>query len=296
MATRKSRPAVVGLGLCVVDHLYWVDGLDLGAERTRYTARKVAAGGMVATALVQAVRSGCAARLLSVLGEDEDARLVLRSLRAAGVSTRGIVMSAKVPTSQAVVLVDAKSGERRFLVPDRTKVERRGPRLDLRAIRKGVPLLVDGHYPIDALRAVKRARKVGAPVVGDFNRPTADNLELLPYADYLIVPESFVAEYHDGSAGEALLRLQDEFGGFPIVTQGARGGLFLDGSRVRRFRSPKVKVADTTGAGDAFHGAFAAGIAQGLGFEANLTRAAKAGARACTRQGGMTAVAGRRLP
>jgi sulfofructose kinase len=279
-----------------VDHLYWVEGLDLGAERTRYAARKVAAGGMVATALVQAVRSGCAAKLLSVLGEDEEGRFVARSLRAAGVSTRGVVTSPKVPTSQAVVLVDAKSGERRFLVPDRTKVERRGPRLDLGAIRKGVPLLVDGHYPIDALRAVRRAREQGAPVISDFNRPTADNRKLLPFVDYLIVPESFVTEYHPGSPADALLRLHDEFGGTPIVTQGARGGLYLDGGHVRRFESPKVKVVDTTGAGDAFHGAFAAGLAQGIGFEKNLSRAAREGARACTRAGGMTAVAGSALP
>ena len=49
-------------------------------------------------------------------------------------------------------------------------------------------------------------------------------------------------------------------------------------------------MRDTTGAGDAFHGAFTAGLAQGLSLEANIERAAKAGARACTRHGGMTAV------
>ena len=285
---------MVGLGLCVVDHLYWVRDLDLGAERTRYSRRLVAAGGMVATALVQAVRSGCRARLLSVLGDDDEGRWARRSLREAGVGTRDIVTSPRVPTALAVVLVDESTGERRFLLTDRTKVERRGPRLALGAIRRGVPLLVDGHYPIDALRAVRRAREVGAPVVADFTRPSPANLRLLPYVDYPVLPESFVSAYHAGSARDALRRLHDAFGGTPVFTQGARGGLYLDGHRIRRFRSPKVKVRDTTGAGDAFHGAFAAGLAQGLPLDVNVARAARAGAQACTRPGGMTAVSARR--
>ena len=39
--------------------------------------------------------------------------------------------------------------------------------------------------------------------------------------------------------------------------------------------------------GDAFHGAFAAGLAQGLSFERNLARAAACGARCCTGLGGV---------
>jgi sugar/nucleoside kinase (ribokinase family) len=43
-----------------------------------------------------------------------------------------------------------------------------------------------------------------------------------------------------------------------------------------------VGVRDTTGAGDAFHGAFAAGIAQGLDLRSAIERAARAGALCCT--------------
>ena len=87
-----------------------------------------------------------------------------------------------------------------------------------------------------------------------------------------------------------LFRLRDECGCTPVLTQGARGGLWLDGARPRRFRSPRVRVCDTTGAGDAFHGAFAAGLAQGLSWSANLARAARSGARCCTAMGGFAAV------
>ena len=57
---------------------------------------------------------------------------------------------------------------------------------------------------------------------------------------------------------------------------------------LRRFRAPRVRVVDSTGAGDVFHGAFAAGVAQGLPLARNLARASRAGALACTALGGMT--------
>ena len=55
-------------------------------------------------------------------------------------------------------------------------------------------LLVDGHFPEQALRAVKRARRLGAKVIADLNRPRPGSLALLPYVDYAIVPLEFGAE------------------------------------------------------------------------------------------------------
>ena len=107
-------PRVVGLGLCVVDHLYRVDGLDLSSGRLRYRERRVANGGMTATALAQAAALGCDAHLLSAVGDDPEGRFLRRTLRGLGVHTGRLVLSKRTPTTVAVVLVEAKSGERRF--------------------------------------------------------------------------------------------------------------------------------------------------------------------------------------
>lgn len=280
----------MGLGLCVVDHLYRVERLDAEEERTRYGEHVVSAGGMVATALAQAALLGCGARLLSVVGNDEYGRFARRSLRATGVDTRRLVLSDELRTTVAVVLVERRSGARRFLVPDRRGLERRAPDLDLAPIRRGTVLLVDGHFPAQAARAVAAAAQHGVPVVGDFNRPSASALRLLRQVDFPVVPEEFAERFTPGRTRDTLFRLRDEFGGQPILTQGARGGLYLEGARVRRYRTPRVRVRDTTGAGDAFHGAFAAGLAQGLPLERNLARAARCGARCCSRLGGIAAL------
>jgi sulfofructose kinase len=281
---------VIGLGLCVVDHLFLLDSLELSGERTRYRQWVVSAGGMVTTAMAEAARLNCATQVVSALGDDDAGRLVRRQLRAAGVGTRYLLRSQRLQTTVALVFVAWRGGERRFVVADRAPVERRAPPLELAGIRRGAVLLIDGHFARDARRAVRRAAEQAVPVVADFHRPTRDALRLLPFVDHAIVPETFAAAFTPGRPRDTLVRLRDEFGCNPVLTQGARGGLWLDGARVRRFRSPRVRVRDTTGAGDAFHGAFAAGLAQDLPLARNLARAARSGARCCGALGGVASV------
>jgi sulfofructose kinase len=277
---------IVGLGLCVVDHLYVVESLDLASPRTRSLERLVSTGGMACNAVVQAARLGCNAHLLSVLGDDPEGRLLRRTLTRMGVKTRRIVLSRELPTTIAVVLVAKGGGERRFIVPDRRALERAAPELDLSLIDRRTLLLVDGHFPRQAGRAVRRAREIGATVIGDFAWPRRAYLELLPYVDFPIVPLEFAEAYGEGDPRRALRMLQERFGGNPVVTMGARGGLYLRGGRIRRYRAHRVAVRDTTGAGDAFHGAFAAGLYRGMDHTGAIELAARAAAVCCTALGG----------
>jgi len=130
--------------------------------------------------------------------------------------------------------------------------------------------------------------------VADFSDPRPPYLSLLPLASHPVLPEAFVRAWAPGDPADALRRLRDETGASPVVTQGARGGLYWHEGRVRRYRSPRVPVRDTTGAGDAFHGAFAAGLAHGLPLPEIVARAARAGAVACTALGGSGRLATRR--
>ncbi len=277
---------VVGLGLCVVDHIYLVDALAADATRTRYAERLVSAGGHVGTALRQVAALGCRARVLTAIGDDDEGRVVRRALRDAGVGIQGLLTSSRLRTTVAVVLVDRRNGERRFVLPDRRGLEAAAPVFDLSRVDGRAILLVDGHFPKQALRAVRRAREVGAKVVADFHRLNASARALLPYVDHAIVSEEIVQAAGFASPRAALTWLTQHSRGRPVMTQGARGGLWLDGKRFRRYAPHSARVVDTTGAGDVFHGAFTAGLVFGLEFEACLDLAGRAAAGNCTALGG----------
>ncbi len=286
----RPRP-VVGLGLCVLDLVLRVERFDWRTPRLRYDRCVEAGGGMVATAVVQAARLGCPAELLSLVGDDPDGRRLRRELGEAGVRTRRLVLSRRLPTTRCVVLVRRRDGERRFVVPERRALEAAAPRFDLSAVRRGALLLVDGHFPEQALAAARRARAVGAAVIGDFHRLGPAARRLLPWVDHPIVAEEFARELA-GGARAAIEMLRRRWGGVPVVTQGERGGLYWHEGRIRRFQPTPIRVVDTTGAGDAFHGAFAAGLAHGLGLPAAIALAARAAAQCCRALGGRAALVG----
>lgn len=289
-ARAGAHRRVVGLGLCVRDEVYLVDDFALDRSRTRYRARARMPGGMVTTALAHAAALGCESHLLSLVGDDPDGRAVASELRRLGVSTRRLARDPNRPTTTALVLVQRRTGQRRFVVPDRRALERGAPDFDLAPIRNGAILMIDGHFPAQGLRAARRARECGVPVIADLADARPAYRRLLPFVDYPIVPREFVAALGAGDVRETLRHLQAVSGGTPVVTLGAKGALALHAGRFHRIAAPRVAVVDTTGAGDAFHGAFAAGLAKGDGVLAALAGAARRASESCRHLGGIGAL------
>jgi sulfofructose kinase len=74
-----------------------------------------------------------------------------------------------------------------------------------------------------------------------------------------------------------------------VVTVGDRGCWYISrrlGDEVHHTPAYRVKVVDTTGCGDVFHGAYAAGIAQGADVGRAILMAAAAAALKATQPGG----------
>jgi len=67
-----------------------------------------------------------------------------------------------------------------------------------------------------------------------------------------------------------------------VLKLGERGGLAQRGAERVRVAPPRVELVDTTGAGDAFTGALAVALTQGLGLPDSLAFAVHAGSLACT--------------
>jgi sulfofructose kinase len=161
----------------------------------------------------------------------------------------------------AIVLVDQRSGER-------TVLWQRDPRLIMNpaevprdAVTSGRMLLVDCHDTAAATVAARAAREAGIPTVIDVEKVRPGIDQLLRQIDAIIAAQNFPGELTGyPELGRALDAMAREFRApLVAVTLGDEGSLALcDG---REIRTPAFAVAcvDSTGAGDAFRGGFAAG-------------------------------------
>jgi len=80
-----------------------------------------------------------------------------------------------------------------------------------------------------------------------------------------------------------------------VVTLGAAGAIAVAGQKLHAVPAPAVTVIDTTAAGDAFAGAFAAALDAGAPLPRALARGVAAGALACTREGAQPSLPGDNL-
>jgi ribokinase len=91
--------------------------------------------------------------------------------------------------------------------------------------------------------------------------------EILDASDWFIPNEvefEIISNGGDANIDKDISNFASTISSNLIITLGEDGAVILDGDKVIRVPAPKVEAVDTTGAGDAFVGAFAYGIGSGL--------------------------------
>jgi ribokinase len=116
-----------------------------------------------------------------------------------------------------------------------------------------------------SLEAVKQAKARGLTVVLDAGTMREGSLELASAVDVLIASARFADPLVGSGARpekghEALCRLGPKR---VVMTLGQKGSLGWEGGEQVRMKAFPVKAADTTGAGDVYHGGYIYGLLQG---------------------------------
>jgi sugar/nucleoside kinase (ribokinase family) len=286
---------VLGLGAVAVDDLYYLDGFPHPDEKVLVLSNERQAGGLTGTALVAASRLGCRTAYAGTLGEDELSRYILEGLRAEGVSTEWTVRRPGALPYRSAVIVDTRTKSRTVLSCTDGVVGADPDLPEESLILSAKVLFVDHSGPEGMLRAARLARQAGIPVVGDFERRyPAPFDELLALTDHLVLPEEFARQLTGaGDSRAAAEALWDRSRAAVVVTMGAQGCWYLSSGRpgaARHQPAFRVDTVDTTGCGDVFHGAYAAGLSRGLGAEERVRLASAAAAIKATRPGGQKGI------
>jgi sugar/nucleoside kinase (ribokinase family) len=211
-------------------------------------------------------RLGGQAGYIGILGDDQEGHwlreLYLRDgvdlarLRQGGDGALG--PSRSVGTNICLVLVEQSTGKRAILCHQRVaKTDLVLDGADRTYIQSAGALHLDGQFLPAALQAARWAQEAGVKVCFDGNHPRPGLDELLPLVDWLVVAEPFPGEYtgiaDPAEAAEALLDLGAQV---LVVTLGERGCQVWTTHEQLAVPGFPVRAVDTTGAGDAFHGAF----------------------------------------
>ncbi|HQX23218.1 MAG TPA: ribokinase, partial [Nitrospira sp.] len=245
-------------------------------------------GGKGANQAVAAARAGAEVAFLSKLGADANGRLIEQHLAAQGLSRPILLRDAEFPTGVAMILVD-HSGENQIAV-----VPGSNGRLtpaDLRQHRELIAgarvLLLQMEIPRETVfEALRLGRECGLTTI--LNPAPAAPLpsDLLRLVD-ILTPNESEAQVLTGSTdpAEAAQILTGRGVGTVVVTCGANGAFLTTGNDVTHIPGFLVVTIDSTGAGDAFNGALACAVAEGVPLKSAIERANAAGALATTGRG-----------
>ncbi|MFC7532908.1 PfkB family carbohydrate kinase [Actinoplanes sp. GCM10030250] len=286
-------PSLLFAGLVTVDLVQRVGRLPGADEKVQSESVEVAAGGPAANAAVTAAALGAKVTLVTAVGSHPLGDLIRADLAAHAVTLIDAAPSSEDPPPVSAVTVLTGTGER-------TIVSRNAGDSAVGVPERGLPdadlTLVDGHHPALALAAARKARRLLVDA-GSWRPIFA---EVFPHADVVACSADFrhpaasapltPSAASAASAASSIDARTAAAIGAPqvVITHGAAPVRWFDAGRSGEIAVPRVTAVDTAGAGDAFHGALAVGLARGsdlqtaIGYAASVAavRVAHAGPRA----------------
>ncbi len=279
-----SAPILV-VGDIMCDHYVWGDVERISPEapvQVLRWQREADRPGGAANAAFNLAALGCRVRLVGVVGNDEPGRWLLRTLKKAGIETKGVIRSSDRPTTLKTRVMARGQHMLRIDRETRDPLSARDERLVVAAVRtarKGAAGVVCSDYDKGALnarvfRAILEARGTTFVAVD----PKSRNFRKYRGADLLTPNEKELAEATPGHSAaardvdnkrraESLMRAL----GFKaiLVTRGSSGMDLFEAAR-GRFRQTHIPalqrhdVFDVTGAGDTVAAVLTMAVAAGM--------------------------------
>lgn len=282
-----------------VDLVVPVAHLPTAGETVLGRSYRVVAGGKGANQALAARRAGAAVRMVGAVGRDGFADIALAELAADGVDLAGIAR-VDAPTGAAFIGVD-ESGQNQIIVASGANLEVRATQVADESWRRGDMLLLQMEVPLGENETLAlRARGAGLCTILNVAPALPLSPQMLGAVDWLVVNEvesvaAAGALGADSLAPETAARFLAGKGVATVVTLGAEGAIAYAGDRAWRIGALSVQPVDSTGAGDAFVGVFAAILDAGGDPPEALRWASVAGALACLVEGAQPSLPRRAL-
>lgn len=248
-------------------------------------------GGKGANQAVACARLGATTHLVGRLGNDDFGHQLLLTLQEAQVCTDGIHMDQNTPSGVALITVDAQGENSIIIIPGANAcLDRRELEYLQSILPQATLFLTQLEVPLSLVQeAAEKVKQARISVILD-PAPVPQNF---PHALYglvdIITPNEVEAAQLTGiaiedreSATQAAYRFLEWGVKTAIVKLGDRGVVWANHEETGFLPAFPIRAVDTTAAGDAFNGALATALNEGLSLQEAIQWGSAAGAISAT--------------
>lgn len=284
---------IIGLGFGAIDYLCIVPHIPID-EKVGVIKKLVQGGGAAATAIVTASRMGAKTSFIGAVGDDREGNEIVQGLNREKVDTSYVSVKAGKESPVTFCWVEQETGKRSIVWSKGTAIPLDSKDVNPDFIAPVKLLHLDGHNMEAAIRAAEIAKANGVIVSLDAGSLLPGIEKLVELSDICIASEFFACNYTgekdvEKAAGNLFAKGKQ----VAAVTRGNKGVIAFTSGGVIKKEAFSVRVVDTTGAGDVFHGAFAYAYTQGWDTDKCLDFASATAAIKCTGFGGRTNIPGK---
>ena len=289
------------LGNFVADNSFYAKKLPTKGETVFGTGFQIGPGGKGSNQAIAAARLGSKVSFLGKIGDDANGKMAIELYKKNKIDQQTIIISKEHPTGVAGLMISKEDGTNSIIVCPGASMEITKDEVDKYSslITSCKVFLTQLEIKTDVtLHALKLAKKGNAITILNPAPAVKIKDEFFKYIDFF-TPNETEAQFYFGKKIESYeeAKLAGDF--FlkkgvknSIITLGEKGAYFSNASL--HFSVPalnlKGKVIDTTGAGDAFSGAFASGLDKKMEIKDCLNFAIKASGISTTKKGAADAM------
>lgn len=285
---------VVGLGQSSLDHLFIVDSFPLPDTKKEVLEWTICGGGPVATALVSLARLGISCSFYGIVGDDKSGIKITESLQSENININGLLKRAGSNSQAAFIAIEKDSGKRTIFWKRPSAEPLKLDELPDDFLDNTDFLLIDGLMSEASMHTAKKAKEKNIPVMLDAGRVREGMPELAHICDYVVCSEEFAREFTGMNEifnpEEAITQMKHFGAKAATITLGDKGSITVCGDEVFYTPAFKVKVIDTTGAGDVFHGGYIYGLLQKWDIKDIVHFASAFAALKCRKLGGRAGI------
>lgn len=253
-------PIVICAGLITVDFVYELPEFPTEGTKNIATASKIVAGGGALNAAATIASLGGTAILAGAVGDDDQGRFLREEFVRYSIDGSLVETVAGATTARSSVLI-TKGGERTIVNYREAPLFGHNPRPP-RGLRYDA-VLTDTRWAAGSEALLGMAKRDEKPAILDAEAPLSVARKSLELATHVVFSEQGLRDFGSDPTENSVLNAARQLRAWVAVTRGGDPVPYSDGSDLTHAPVYAVQVADTLGAGDVWHGAFAMALGTG---------------------------------